>query len=416
MIDRTARYLLITALITASAMAGSSTLESAGASPFYRWDALVPGEPGDLLRQEPLEPELVLAEASTGLRILYVSESFTGGNTVVSGDVFIPKGDAPAGGWPVLAWSHGTVGVADACAPSFRGRADRDIAYLNQWLAAGYAIVATDYEGLGTRGTHPYLHCRSEANGNTDAVAAAHQLALPLAKQWLVMGQSQGGQAALCTGAYAGQRSGELEFLGVLATAPGVNFMQRFKYGKAEDPNPYLGISLLLARGFETYEPGFDREQAFTDQALALMHHTDSLCVHELIGIGYQAGLTSGQSMKHMPFSETPGVASAAEKMEIPLTGWQQPVYIAQGTNDELVRYQDVYDFGADLCAQGVAVTLDVFENADHSGPMNTGFDDFKLWVEQRFAGDAANNNCAQIDALLEQEADQTPASTESTE
>ena len=63
------------------------------------------------------------------------------------------------------------------------------------------------YEGLGTPGTHAYLHCNSEANGIIDAVRAAQQLGLKLSNKWMVVGQSQGGQAALCTGAFASGRA-----------------------------------------------------------------------------------------------------------------------------------------------------------------------------------------------------------------
>lgn len=388
-------------LVTAGPAAGEGPPPE-GAGPFYVWHEDVPAKRGQLLRQEPLEPELLLENAGSGTRILYSSLSFSDEPVAVSGAVFIPKGEAPAGGWPVVAWSHGTVGIADVCAPSKAGRSERDVAYLNQWLAAGYAIVATDYEGLGTPGTHPYLHCKSEANGNIDAVHAAHKLASSLSDRWVVTGQSQGGQGALCTGAYVEQADSSLQFLGTLATAPGVNFMQRFGSGKAEDPNPYIGIALLLGRAFETYEPTFKREDAFTEQSLALMPYTDTTCVFELFSIGVKAGLTSGQSMKVIPFSETPGVAAAARHMEIPLQGWNQPVYIAQGTADELVRDQDVYDFAADLCRQDVAVVLEVFEGADHSGPVNQGFKGFEQWVAARFAGDAAGNNCDRIKTLAQ--------------
>ncbi|MEH6551925.1 MAG: lipase family protein [Pseudomonadales bacterium] len=394
--------LLVAPVLSLADKADAAKVE--GASPFYVWSSEITATPGHLLRQEPLEPRLLLENAATGTRVLYTSEGFSGETVAVSGAVFTPKGEVPKGGWPVLAWAHGTVGVADVCAPSHKGRGPRDVTYLNHWLAAGYAIVATDYEGLGTPGTHPYLHCRSEASGTIDGVIAAHQLDAPLSDSWMVTGQSQGGQAALCTGAYAEQRESELQFLGTLATAPGVNFMQRFRYGKAEDANPFIGIALLLGRGFETYEPSFKREEAFTEKALALMPYTDQTCVQELIGLGYQAALTSGESMKYIPFSDTPGVAAAAEKMEIPLQGWAQPVYIAQGTADELVRYQDVYDFGADLCKQGVTVTLNVLDGADHSGPMNQGVEEFMQWAAERFAGKPAADNCEEIDKLVEAE------------
>jgi hypothetical protein len=57
----------------------------------------------------------------------------------------LPKSRAPAGGWPVIAWAHGTSGVARICAPSLM----RDVEYgeegLMPMVAAGLAVVATDY-------------------------------------------------------------------------------------------------------------------------------------------------------------------------------------------------------------------------------------------------------------------------------
>ncbi len=383
-------------------LAGIASADPEGVSPFYSWDESIPDRRGALLRQEPLEPSLVLANAAASTRILYVSQGWNRENVTVSGAVFLPKGVAPKGGWPVLAWSHGTVGVADVCAPSFAGRSTRDVTYLNHWLAKGYAIVATDYEGLGTAGPHSYLHCRAEAYGNIDAVRAARQLGAPISTRWLVAGQSQGGQGALCTGALAAEHAPELEFLGTLATAPGVNFLERFAAGQPDDPNPFLGIALLLARGFETYEPEFDANATFSDAALALAHHTSQMCISELVGLGMQADLTVGQSFDVHPFSEAPGVRKAAAKMEIPPSGWNAPVYIAQGTDDEMVRAQDTYRFANALCEQEVAVTLDVFPGADHSGPMNQGVAKFSRWADARLADKPAGNNCDEIKSLVE--------------
>jgi pimeloyl-ACP methyl ester carboxylesterase len=308
----------------------------------------------------------------------------------------------PEGGWPVLAWSHGTLGVADICAPSFTGHSERDKNYLNKWLAEGYAIVATDYEGLGTPGGHAYLHCRSEANSNIDAVRAARQLEFALSDRWMVMGQSQGGQGALCTGAYVNEREPELDFRGTLATAPAVNWKQRFGVGTPDEPSPFVGMSLLLARGFEVYEPGFKSSEAFTEATMAMMPYTDTACVGELIGMGMKANLTMGESLKIVPFGDIPGAASGAEKMDVPVEGWSTPVYIAQGTADTLVRFIDVKNFGADLCAKGVSVTLDVYQGLEHSGPMNTGFEAFKGWVASRFGDLPAPGNCASIKPLGE--------------
>ena len=82
--------------------------------------------------------------------------------TVVSAAYFEPKGEPPANGWPVLAWAHGTTGVADTCAPFVQARLMFEIKYLNTWLEQGFAVIATDYQGLGVPGPHPYSQVRQE--------------------------------------------------------------------------------------------------------------------------------------------------------------------------------------------------------------------------------------------------------------
>ena len=168
--SRLSLFAVISILILAWKVIAAPHALAEGAAPFYVWQEDVPSDAGVLLRHEPLEEKLVLSEASAGVRILYSSHGWNDLPVTVSGDVLIPKGIAPEGGWPVLAWSHGTMGVADLCAPSFKGRSGRDIKYLNKWLAEGYAIVSTDYEGLGTPGGHAYLHCQSEPS-NWDLIS-----------------------------------------------------------------------------------------------------------------------------------------------------------------------------------------------------------------------------------------------------
>lgn len=146
-----------------------------GAVPdFYTWTDRIPAAPGMMLRSEPLPMAENLGNAATNIRFLYTS---TDGlertkQVVVSAALFIPEGSPPVGGWPLMAWAHGTVGSADICAPSFAGRSPRDTRYLNQWLAQGYAVVATDYQGLGTPGPHPYGLTRPLAFDILDSIRA----------------------------------------------------------------------------------------------------------------------------------------------------------------------------------------------------------------------------------------------------
>ena len=86
----------------------------------------------------------------------------------------------------MITYAHGTTGIADQCAPSRDGPARARQATSTRcsgWLKAGYAVVRTDYEGLGTPGVHPYLIGRSEGRGVLDIVRAARQLDPRIGKQ-----------------------------------------------------------------------------------------------------------------------------------------------------------------------------------------------------------------------------------------
>jgi hypothetical protein len=126
-------------------------------SPFYSWTQALPAKPGEMLREEPMLSQIEIANAGLAQRILYTSTDlrWRAGIVPVSGTFYLPKGEPPAGGWPLVAWAHGTLGVSDRCAPSWTGHKARDATYIDRWLENGFAVVATDYQGLGGPGPHP---------------------------------------------------------------------------------------------------------------------------------------------------------------------------------------------------------------------------------------------------------------------
>ena len=123
-----------------------------------------------------------------------------------------------------ISWAHGTTGIADQCAPSRDGSNARSVSYayplLQRWLKAGYAVVRTDYEGLGTPGDHPYLIGRSEGHSVLDAVRAARKLDKRLGKRVVIAGHSQGGQSALWAASLAPKYTPDLKLRGTVAFAP----------------------------------------------------------------------------------------------------------------------------------------------------------------------------------------------------
>jgi hypothetical protein len=136
--------------------------------------------PGEVLSAAPLKPGLWIPKTTrAAFRLKYVTTNARGKRAVSTGMLFLPKGKPPSGGWPVISWAHGTSGLGDACAPSLIGPAlpRRDRPYLANWMREGYAIVASDYAGLGTPGLMAYLHGRSEAHNIVDIVKAGRAYA-----------------------------------------------------------------------------------------------------------------------------------------------------------------------------------------------------------------------------------------------
>ena len=145
-----------------------------GVSAFYQADR-VPSAPGELIRRESLPAAMTLTNAARSQRVLYTATNGISdkGTIAVSGMVMLPKGAKPPTGWPVVAWAHGTTGVADVCAPSWASTNPRTNDYLNKWLAEAYGVVATDYQGLGTPGPHPWMTVRPHGYSVLDSVRAA---------------------------------------------------------------------------------------------------------------------------------------------------------------------------------------------------------------------------------------------------
>ncbi|MGH3577715.1 MAG: hypothetical protein ACRDU0_09175, partial [Mycobacterium sp.] len=129
---------------TAASAAGSDIPPPAGLPAFYSVPQPLPiGGPGTLIKDEVVpDPNLV---GATLYLVMYKSVGPRRSLVPVTGMVAVPDGTPPAGGWPVVSWGHGTNGLADVCAPSLAGSSQ--IPGVNQLVAAGYAVTASDYQG-----------------------------------------------------------------------------------------------------------------------------------------------------------------------------------------------------------------------------------------------------------------------------
>ena len=212
---------------TAEAAKGPSKGPS-GKKFYYPAKKKISKKHGKLIWQRKAQKGVRLSSARVNKVIAYSSKSINGKKVAVTGSVAIPKGKKPKGGWPVVTYAHGTTGIADICAPSRNtpnGPANSYVTYidpgLNTMLKRGYAVLRTDYEGLGTRGVHPFLIGKAEGRSVLDIVRAARDMKKGLiSKKFVIAGHSQGGHASLFAAGLAKKWTPDLKLRGTVAWAP----------------------------------------------------------------------------------------------------------------------------------------------------------------------------------------------------
>lgn len=362
--------------------------------PFYTPDSgEIAGRPGSIIRSEAMP---FFPDGATASRILYRSIGLHGEPIAVSGVVITPIGGNNADR-PIVAWAHPTSGVITACAPSLARGVYRQIQGLEQLLQQGFAVVATDYPGLGGPGVHPYLIGDSEGHAVLDSIRAARDsLGQRDPARFAVWGHSQGGQAALYTGLLASSYAPELKLVGVAAAAPATDLSTlmrddfassggkgltaltlwswsrvfAIKLDKIVDPNAMTTVDTLAGGCIETI---FDLlERRVEERPLA----KDFLTV---------TAISAAEPWNDLLTRNTPGVLPR-----------EIPVFIAQGLADGIVRPDVTVSYVRRLCNNGSSVDFVALPKVGHGFIARDTAKDATRWIGDRFAGTVAPNTCAQ--------------------
>lgn len=180
--------------------------------------------PGDLLKLQAIDPSTIsgLVPGMSSYRFQYTSKDLDGTAVPTTGFIAIPfTRPAHGGRFPLVAFAHGTIGVYRGCAPS----SSPELYDYDTWiplLLRGYAVVATDYAGLGNNFTeHKYVSFAAHAHDLYYSVQAARK-AFPTAftDEWMSMGHSQGGGAVWKLSEYPLVQSPSSGYLGTVALSP----------------------------------------------------------------------------------------------------------------------------------------------------------------------------------------------------
>lgn len=367
-----------------------------------------PAEPaaGDLVSAEPVD-----AGDLDGWRITYLSTGIGGDLVEVSGLVFAPPG-VPAGS-PIVSWAHGTTGVADVCAPSSIHPVGSEIPMVI--AAAGHIVAATDYEGLGTPGVHPYLVGESEGRSTLDIVRAVRQMDLGAGDRYLVWGLSQGGHAALWAGQLAASYAPELDLAGVVAAAPATDINRLMDtIGTTAQ-----GFAVMAAYAMAANYDDLDLEDYFSTEAIDRMGVVEEACLGAVFEAFFE--LEAAAMLNPSGWDGIKPVGPLAEVLAANQAGGapiaDASVLFVQGWADAVVPSELVRDLHGAYCSGGTQVTLEVYPNGGHVDTTFTSMDDTLGWVADRLDGVAEPHGCGYVDPDLAaiEAAAQTPAAVEGT-
>jgi hypothetical protein len=390
----------------ADEFAGSITPE---VTEFYDVEGWTAAPAGTLARAEPIEP------APPGVRawrILYHSTDLAGDDLPVSGLYVAPDREPPPGGWPLVSFAHGTLGVGRMCGVSqdpFTPGTPSNTAWgphLQPMIEHGWAVVASDYSGMGAPGPASYLVGPLEARNVLDA-ARAVLLPDPRIGSVLVdagrigvYGKSQGGEAAISALELAPAYAPELDVKGGVSLAPGFlapvpGAIDLVAGNPTSTSQNYF--TLLLVRSYaENYPDLLSVDDVLSDEGMRRLPLTDRHCSSDL-----------SDRVSDVPLSELVDVPvhrgfvdalNRGQPGQVPLT---MPLIVVQGLEDVTILPELTHAQVMARCALADTVEYVTYPDDDHPSvnfQARVSEPNVLDWLDARFDGEPARHTCPNSD------------------
>jgi acetyl esterase/lipase len=355
--------------------------------------SLLEGQPGTLVRQQRIDGAPL---GATAYRVLYRSTGLKDERIFVSGVIVVPQGEPPAGGRPIVAWAHPTSGITPRCAPSLAIFLFQQIQGLRWFVEHGYVVAATDYPGLGTPEVHPYLVGDSEARAVIDAVRLAG--AMPGAgggKRFVVWGHSQGGQAALFTGMIAKTYAPELTLLGVAAAAPATDLVTLMNDDMSSVGGKNI-TAMTLWSWHRVYGAAIDT--VVDPRAMPMVNRLAHECIEGPFDLIVRQRTEKPLERYFLTVAQPAGIEpwrSLLERNTAEVLPPDVPIFLAQGTADQIIRPDVTRDYMSKLCKAGSKVKMVILPNIGHGRAAQASTMEAVNWIADRFTDIASPSDCA---------------------
>lgn len=334
---------------------------------------------------------------SSAYRIRYRSADAFGRAVIVSGAIIVPRGRLPARARDIVVWAHGASGIAENCGLSDKPGFYDLIAGLKPLLAAGYVVVAPDYQGLGNPGPHPMLVGTAAAHSVIDAVRAVRDMRnVHASSRYAVFGESLGAFSALWSGVESSRYAPELQLVGVAAAAPPTDLRANL-----------TGGSNVTVRAFLTAYTARSWEQAYAlplttvvkPRTAVLIRNLAKNCV-SLDGFRLRTKigmLRLASQLKTVDLAASSRWAKLMEQNSVDPSALTLPVFVQQGSKDVIVAPSVTAAFVRRLCRRNPNVRYIATASGDHVSAGKTAAPDAVAWIGDRFAGRPPPSDCGKL-------------------
>jgi len=331
-------------------------------------------------------------------RIQYWTRSDRDRPVRASGMVVAPREAIPARPRNVLAWTHGTWGVATKCAPSASANF-WNVTPALQAVSRGYTVVAPDFPGLGGPGVHPYLVGTDTGRSVLDAVRAARGISGAAAgSRFAVWGESQGGHAALWTGQLARSYAPDLTLVGVAAAAPPTDLVANLRQSPNESVKTLMTAFIAYSWSDHYGAPLAKLGGPQTRNIITRLAQNNCVELHAKPKLGMILGLVTVQQRLRDKDLGTIEPWARLARLNSPTTRpFGTPLLIAQNPRDDLVAPAVTRRHAQMLCRAGARLRFISIVGEGHATSAKDSATDTLAWIGERFAGRGPPNDCGRF-------------------
>ncbi|MEU8778567.1 lipase family protein [Streptomyces sp. NPDC048606] len=385
-----------TTLATAVVLAVTAWIPATGAhaDPTAAGTTAAGKAPGDLVSSAPsaFHPLPGQPTGTRAWKVHYRSTTADGAPNVVSGTVIVPQ-DGRTGPRPLITYAVGTVGLGDSCAPSANlpHGTSMEANLIQQYTQRGWAVVVTDYEGLGTPGTHTYTVGPSAGHAVLDAARAAVRLpeaGLSADAPVGIVGYSQGGQASAWAAELQGSYAPELNVKG---TATGGVPADLLEVADFNDGSLGSGLIFMAAAGQDAAFPELKLDSYLNPAGRALVAGMKENCVAvDAVAGAFKriSDLTTSNPL------DRPDWRARLNQSRLGRTAPAAPVLQYHAVGDELIPYATGRRLRSEWCARGADVRFDTIWLGEHVSGVITHSLTVGNWLADRFADRPSRPDC----------------------